>query len=295
MPSRNPYFLRGFLRVVYLLPLMALAALLEAGAGPAGSAAQGSSTPIEGLLEHMTFRSIGPATMGGRVDDFAVFESRPAVYYAGAATGGLWKTMNNGTTWESVFDHQDVASIGAVAIPQDNPNLVWVGTGEDNNRQSSSWGGGVFKSTDGGRSWQNMGLMESRHIGRIVIDPVDHEVVYVAATGHLWGPNKERGVYKTTDGGLTWQQSLFVDEQTGATDLAMDPSNNKVLYAAMYQRQRTAWGFNGGGPGSGLYKSTDAGATWTRLDSGHSHRPAGAHRDRHFQERSENRLRAHPA
>jgi len=275
MPLKDPSFLRGFLRVVYLLPLMALAVLFEAGAGPAGSAAQGSLTPIEGLLEHMTFRSIGPATMGGRVDDFAVFESRPAVYYAGAATGGLWKTMNNGTTWESVFDHQDVASIGAVAIPQDNPNLVWVGTGEDNNRQSSSWGGGVFKSTDGGRSWQNMGLMESRHIGRIVVDPVDHEVVYVAATGHLWGPNKERGVYKTTDGGLTWQQSLFVDEQTGATDLAMDPSNNKVLYAAMYQRQRTAWGFNGGGPGSGLYKSADAGATWTRLNSGLPTGPLG--------------------
>ena len=236
---------------------------------------QQPSAPIESLLERMVFRSIGPATMGGRVDDFAVLEKRPSVYYAGVATGGLWKTTNNGTTWEAVFDHQDVVSIGAVAIPPDNADLVWVGTGENNNRQSSSWGGGVFKSTDGGKSWKNMGLTESRHIGRIVIDPVEHDVVYVAAAGHLFGPNKERGVFKTTDGGATWSQVLFVDEQTGATDLVMDPSDRSVLYAAMYQRQRTPWGYNGGGPGSGIYKSTDAGKTWNRLSAGVPGGPLG--------------------
>src|SRR5215831_10181900 len=229
------------------------------------ASAQRPATPPESLLNRLTFRSIGPATMGGRVDDFAVFERQPSIYYVGAATGGVWKTTNNGTTWETVFDHQDIASIGAVAVASDNPNLVWVGTGEDNNRQSSSWGTGVYKSIDGGRTWKNMGLAESRQIGRIVIDPLDHDTVYVAATGHLWGPNKERGLFKTTDGGTTWTASLFVDDQTGASEVVMDPSNNKVLYAAMYQRQRSAWGFNGGGAGSGLYKSTDAGRTWTRL------------------------------
>ncbi len=236
--------------------------------GLADPPAQGPSTPVESIFDRLTFRSIGPATMGGRIGDLAVLEKRPAVFYAGAATGGLWKTINNGTTWEPVFDRQDVISIGAVAIPQDSANLVWVGTGENNNRQSSSWGGGVFKSMDGGQTWKNMGLFESRHVGRIVIDPLDHDVVYVAATGHLWGPNKERGVFKTVDGGLTWTQALLVDEETGATDLVMDPSNNKVLYAAMYQRQRSVWGFNGGGPGSGIYKTDDAGKTWIRLTNG---------------------------
>lgn len=209
---------------------------------------QGGS--LDTLLDHLNFRSIGPATMGGRVDDLAVLESRPSVFYAGFATGGLWKTVNNGTTWEPVFDNESVVSIGAVAISPASAALVWVGTGENNNRQSSSWGGGVYKSTDAGRTWKNMGLVESRHVGRILIDPVDNDVVYVAAMGHLWGPNRERGVYKTTDGGLTWLQVLFVDDQTGATEIVMDPSNNKVLYAAMYQRQRSAWGYNGGGPGA---------------------------------------------
>ena len=204
--------------------------------------------------------------MGGRVDDVAVYEGRTATFYIGAATGGVWKTVNNGTTWEPVFDGQDVSSIGAVAVAQDDPDIVWVGTGEDNNRQSSSWGSGVYKSTDGGRTWKNVGLKESRHVGRVLIDPRNHDVVYVAATGHLWGPNPERGVYKTTDGGLTWSRVLFVDDDTGATDLAMDPSDPSVLYAAMYQRRRAVWGFNGGGPGSGLYKSTDAGTTWKKLD-----------------------------
>ena len=237
----------------------------------------GQRPPIgaEGLFDGLTFRSIGPATMGGRVDDLAVVETRPAVFYVATATGGLWKTLNNGTTWEPMFDHQDVVSIGDVAIPANDSSLVWVGTGENNNRQSSSWGGGVFKSTDGGRTWNAMGLADTRHVGRIVIDPIDHDVVYVASMGHLWGPTGERGVFKTTDGGLTWTRALFVDEMTGATDLVMDPSNNKVLYAAMYQRQRSAWGYNGGGPGSGLYKSTDAGRTWIKLTAGIPAGPLG--------------------
>ncbi len=226
--------------------------------------AQSTVSPFDNLR----FRNIGPATMGGRIDDFAVLESNPSVFYVATATGGLWKTVNHGTTWEALFDDQNVVSIGDVAIPPDDPSTVWVGSGENNNRQSGSWGGGVYKSTDGGHTWKNMGLTESHHVGRIVVDPVDHDVVYVAALGHLWGPNPERGVYKTTDGGLTWTAILQVDENTGATELVMDPSNNKILYAATYQRRRTNWGFNGGGPGSAIWKSSDAGRTWTKLTKG---------------------------
>ena len=221
--------------------------------------------PFAGLR----FRSIGPATMGGRVDDLAVLESNPAVFYVGTATGGLWKTTNNGTTWEVLFDDQDDAvSIGDVTIAPDDANLVWVGTGENNNRQSGSWGNGVYKSTDGGQTWKNMGLRDSKHIARIIVDPVDHDVVYVAALGSVWGPGPERGVFKTTDGGLTWTKVLYVDADTGATELVQDPSNNKVIYAATYQRRRAGFGFNGGGPGSGIHKSSDAGRTWTKITNG---------------------------
>ncbi len=221
-----------------------------------------------GLFDDLPWRSIGPAVMGGRIDAIAVVERNPSTMYAGTASGGLWKTTNNGTTWEAVFDHETVSSIGDVAVVQSNPDVVWVGTGEPNNRQSSTFGDGVYKSTDGGRTWKHMGLRDTQHIGRVVIDPVDPDTVYVAALGHLWGSNKERGVYKTTDGGMTWTNTKFIDEDTGFVDIAMDPANRQVLYAAAYQRQRTAWGFNGGGPGSGLYKSTDAARTWKKLTQG---------------------------
>ncbi len=221
--------------------------------------------PFAGLV----FRNIGPATMGGRVDDLAVLESNPAVFYVGTATGGLWKTVNNGTTWDVLFDDlDDAVSIGDIAINPNDANTVWVGTGENNNRQSGSWGNGVYKSTDGGRTWKNVGLPNSKHIARIIVDPVDHDIVYVAALGSLWGAGGERGVYKTTDGGLTWARILHVDDDTGATELVMDPLNNKVIYAATYQRRRATWGFNGGGPGSAMWKSSDAGRTWTKLTQG---------------------------
>lgn len=232
----------------------------------------GAPDPFAGLA----IRNIGPATMGGRIDDLAVLESNPAVFYVGAATGGLWRTTNHGTTWEVLFDDLDnVVSIGDIAIPHGDANTVWVGSGENNNRQSGSWGNGVYKSTDAGRTFQHVGLAASRHIARIAVDPVDHDVVYVAALGSLWGPGPERGVFKTTDGGLTWSKVLFVDDDTGATELVMDPANNKVLYAATYQRRRATWGFNGGGPGSAIYKSSDAGRTWTKLTSGIPAGPLG--------------------
>jgi photosystem II stability/assembly factor-like uncharacterized protein len=235
-----------------------------------------ATTAAADLFAGLSFRNIGPATMGGRVDDLAVLESNPAVFYVGTATGGLWKTTNMGITWEVLFDDlDDAVSIGDIAIAKDDANLVWVGTGENNNRQSGSWGNGVYKSTDGGKTWKHMGLRDSKHIARIIVDPVDHDVVYVAALGSLWGSGKERGVFKSTDGGVTWTNVLFVNEDTGATELVQDPSNNKVLYAATYQRRRATWGFNGGGPGSGIHKSSDAGRTWTKLTNGIPSGPLG--------------------
>jgi photosystem II stability/assembly factor-like uncharacterized protein len=243
--------------------LGALAQQRPAAAAPAASAP--AADPFPGLK----FRNIGPATMGGRIDDLAVLESNPAVFYVGTATGGLWKTMNNGTTWEVLFDDlDDTVSIGDIAINPNDANTVWVGSGENNNRQSGSWGNGLYKSIDGGKTFKHMGLGTSKHIARIVVDPIDHDVVYVAALGSLWGRGGERGVFKTTDGGLTWTRVLFVDDETGATELVMDPSNNKVIYAATYQRRRATWGFNGGGPGSAMWKSSDAGRTWTKLTNG---------------------------
>lgn len=222
----------------------------------------------DALLKDFVWRPIGPVNMGGRIDDVEAVESNPAVIYVGAATGGVWKTENNGTTWFPVFDAEPNLSVGDIAIAPSNPNVVWVGTGEANQRQSTSYGGGVFKSTDGGRTWTPVGLADSGTIGRIVIDPKNADVVYVAAAGDLFKAHPERGLYKTIDGGRTWTKSKFVDEDTGFIDVAMDPSNNQVLLAASYQRRRTAWGFNGGGPGSALWKTTDAGRTWKKLEGG---------------------------
>ncbi|MFN7949368.1 MAG: hypothetical protein U0Z53_28690 [Blastocatellia bacterium] len=220
------------------------------------------------LLKKFVWRGIGPASMGGRIDDIAGVDSNPYVFYVAFATGGLWKTINNGTTFEPVFDTYSTHSIGDVAVCQSDPNILWVGTGEPNNRQSSSFGDGIYKSTDGGKTWANMGLKETQTIARVVIDPKDANTVYVAALGHLFGPNKERGIYKTTDGGKSWNLVKFIDENTGFTDLVIDPVDTKTLYAASYQRRRTAAGFNGGGPGSALWKTVDAGKTWTKMEGG---------------------------
>ena len=221
-----------------------------------------------GVLDNLKPREIGPAIMAGRTADFAVYEDDPSIFYAASAGGGLLKTVNGGNTWENVFDRQTSVSIGDVAINPSDPNVVWVGTGEANNRQSSSWGDGIYKSSDGGKTWKHMGLRESQNIGRIVINPQDSDIVYVAALGHLWGPNRERGVFMTSDGGVNWQQVLTVNEDTGAVDVVMDPSNPKILLAATYQRRRSGWGFNGGGPGSGIYKTVDAGRSWRKLSTG---------------------------
>ena len=224
-----------------------------------------AQSPYDAALKNLKFRSIGPATMGGRVDDIAVVESDPRVIYVGAAAGGVFKTVNGGQSWQAIFEDQPNPSIGDLALAPSNPSILYVGTGEPNNRQSSSWGNGVYKSMDGGATFAHMGLAETHHIGRIVVHPTDPDTVYVAAQGDLWGPNKERGVYKSTNGGATWTQVLSVNEDTGANDIAIDPQSPNILYATMYQRRRTVFGFDGGGPGSGIYRSTDSGAHWTKL------------------------------
>ena len=255
-------------RVLTLAAALFAAFGAQSLAGLFAQAPASSTASAGGLFDSLHFRPIGPASMSGRIADLAVYEANPAIYYVGTAHGGVWKTTNNGTTFEAQFQNQGLMSVGDVTVSQSNPDLVWVGSGESNNRQSTSWGDGVYKSMNGGKSYTNMGLKTSRFINRIVIDPRNNEVVLVAATGNLWGPGGERGIYKTTDGGKTWKQVLKVDDDTGANDLVMDATNNQILYASTYQRRRTACCMNGGGPGSGVWKSTDGGDTWTRLKGG---------------------------
>src|SRR6185295_10091350 len=252
-------------RLASVAALLSLALLATPRAqAPAGADSQAARSPFDKLH----FRDIGPAVTSGRIHDIQIDPKNPSVLYVGTAGGGIWKTTSKGLMWKDVFGKQPDSSFGALAIFPGDTNIVWAGSGEQNNRQSSSWGGGVYRSTDAGETWTYLGLHETRSIGRIVLDPVDPNVAYVAAVGNLWKENPERGVYKTTDAGKTWTRSLYVDEFTGATDLVMDPRNPRVLYAATYQRLRKAFGFNGGGPGSAIYKTTDAGVTWKKLENG---------------------------
>lgn len=251
------------------LRLVAMSALAFSVAF-AGSAVRGQSASTQSAdpFDALHFRSIGPATMSGRIADLAVYEKNPSIYYVGTAHGGVWKTVNNGTTFEAQFQTEGLISIGDVTVSQSDPNLVWVGSGEANNRQSTSWGSGVYKSTDGGKTWTNMGLKESYHINRIVIHPSNNDVVFVAATGALFGPGGDRGVYKTTDGGKTWKQVLKGDADTGANDLVMSAVNPNIMWTSLYQRRRLQCCMNGGGPGSAVYKSTDGGENWTKVANG---------------------------
>ncbi len=213
-------------------------------------------------------RSIGPAVTGGRVHDVEAVPSDPSTMYVASASGGLWKSTNRGHTWKNVFDTMAVSTFGDVALAPSNPAVLYAGTGEQNNRQSTSWGNGVYRSDDAGETWRHLGLAETRHIGKVRVHPTNPDIAWVAALGNLWAPSAERGVFRTQDGGDNWEKVLFVDEHTGAVDLVVDPQNPEVVYAATYQRLRRAWGFNGGGPGSGIHKSTDGGRTWTELTNG---------------------------
>ena len=223
------------------------------------------STPT---FNGLRLRSIGPAFTSGRINSFAVDPNNPTRYYVAVASGGVWKTINAGITWTPVFDNEASYSIGAIAVDPKNFLTVWVGSGENNSQRSVSYGNGLYKSEDGGRSWRNVGLRTSEHIGRIAIDPKDSNIVYVAAQGPLWGPGGDRGLFKTTDGGRTWKNILNISENTGVTDVVIDPNDPNTVYCAAYQRRRHMWTLINGGPESAIYKSTDAGATWNKLRTG---------------------------
>jgi photosystem II stability/assembly factor-like uncharacterized protein len=233
----------------------------------------------ETLLNGLTYRNLGPFRVGAWAVGVAVPET-PAkahrnVIYAAVRSGGVWKSINGGTTFEPVFDNQNIYSMGAIAVAPSDENTVWVGTGDNSATRSAYWGDGVYKSADGGKTWQNMGLKDSQHIARIVIHPTRPDTVYVAALGHLHTPNAERGVFKTTDGGKTWKKVLYQGDRIGAVDLVMDPRNPEVLYAATYEHQRLPWQLLDGGPGTAIYKTTDGGANWTKLTSGLPTGPMG--------------------
>jgi photosystem II stability/assembly factor-like uncharacterized protein len=225
----------------------------------------------DNIIKAVHFRNIGPTRQSGRFVDFAVCDKKPSVFYAALATGGLWKTVNNGITFESVFDNNGVISIGDIEIDQNNPDVIWVGTGEANNSRTAYYGDGIYKSTDGGKTWKNVGLKDSHHIGRIAINPKNPDNVFVAVAGHLYSDNQDRGLYETKDGGRTWKRILDVTDngkKIGVTEVVQDPSNSEIIFAATYDRIRKPWTFNAGGPGSAIYKTVDGGKSWSRLSGG---------------------------
>jgi len=218
-------------------------------------------------LKGMTMRHIGPGTMSGRVTSIDVVRDQPEVIFIGTASGGVWKSVSGGITWEAVFDDAPLQSIGAIAIDPSNPDVIWAGTGEGNPRNSQTSGGGIYKSLDGGENWSLMGLVETKTIHRIIVHRDDPNTVFVAALGSAWGPHPERGVFRTTDGGATWEKVLYNNEETGCADLIVDPRNPNKLFAAMWEYGRKPWTFNSGGEGSGLYVSHNAGKTWAMRSS----------------------------
>lgn len=244
------------------------------GGGAAGAAqggrggGRGAAGGGGGMYGALRIRNIGPAIISGRVVSIAMDPTNKRHYFIGAASGGVWRTTNGGITFTPVFDNEDSYSIGTVSLDPKNPNVVWVGSGENNSQRSVSWGDGVYKSEDDGRTWRNMGLKKSEHIARVLIDPRNSDVVYVASQGPLWGPGGDRGLFKSTDGGKTWKNVLSISENTGVTDVIFEPGNPDVMYAASYQRARRVWTLIDGGPESAIYKSTDAGATWNKLRGG---------------------------
>lgn len=222
----------------------------------------------ESIFKDLQWRVVGPQKQGGRIESIACPPGNSSTIYVGVGSGNLWKTVNNGTTWEPVFENESSFAIGAVAVSFSDPNIIWVGTGEVLMARSSYAGTGVFKSTDAGKTWQDMGLHDTHHIGRVLIDPTDPDIVYVAAIGHMYSFNEERGLFKSTDGGKTWSKSLFISDKVGVVEVVMDPSDRQTLYAVTWERDRKAWGHIASGKESGVYKSTNGGETWMKLSGG---------------------------
>jgi photosystem II stability/assembly factor-like uncharacterized protein len=269
MPSKNSAGWK-FLAAIFLCILVAAGA--AGGSGPR-QPAPASTTPSP--LEALQFRNLGPAIAGGRVTAVAGVPGHPNIYYVGTAAGGIFKTKDGGISWKPLFQHRAVSSVGAMALAPSNPNFVWVGTGEANIRNDIVTGRGVYFSPDGGNTWRFLGLGDAGQISSIVISPFNPDVVFVGVLGHAWGPNPERGVFRTTDGGKTWEKVLYVNPTTGVSDLAMEPGNPKILYAGMWQVQRRPWILDSGGPSSGIYRTTDGGDTWQRLNQGLPKGPLG--------------------
>lgn len=223
---------------------------------------------VEDAFRNLNPRALGPTTMSGRVSDIKVYEKKPATFFVAAASGGLWRTRNGGISFEPVFQYEGSVALGVVAVNQNDPDDLWVGTGEQNSRNSTSWGDGVYRTKDGGKTWTHLGLEDSQHVGGIVLKPGEPDTAFVAALGPLWGEGGTRGVLKTTDGGKTWTTVLKGSPDTGAVELVMDPSNPNVMLAALYTRQRKAYSFASGGRGSGIYRTTDGGKTWNKVSDG---------------------------
>ena len=230
------------------------------------------ATPAQGQDENplasLELRPIGPAITSGRISDFAFHPDRKHEYFVATASGNLWKTTNNGITWSALFENEGSYAIGVVELDPSNPSVVWVGSGENNAQRSVAYGDGVYKSTDGGQSWTNVGLADSGHISQIWIDPDDGDHVRVAAQGPLWNAGGDRGLYETFDGGNNWQRILDIDEHTGINEFVVDPADSDVIVASSYQRRRHVWTLINGGPGSGIHKTTDGGQSWTEIDAG---------------------------
>src|SRR5687768_4823378 len=261
------------LKVYAMKTLTAAVAALCLTASAATVARQAATPPASDrltteVLEGLAFRSIRPVIQTGRVQDIAIDPKNPNVWYVAAAFGGLWKTTNRGTTFTPIFDDGGSFNLCCVVIDPKNSNILWLGTGENKSQRSAHFGDGIYKSTDAGKTWQRMGLEKSEHIGQILIDPRNSNVVYVAAQGPLFSAGGERGLYKTTDGGTKWERVLHISDDTGVNDVVFDPRNADVLYASTYQRRRHVGQMIGGGPEGGIFKSTDAGKSWTKLTKG---------------------------
>src|SRR5947209_10593366 len=271
MPETKRIFARAALACILLSCLAFAAAAQEQQATPQTTPTPenpGDETTATKSFERLEWRNIGPANMGGRIADIEGVAGNPNVVYVATASGGLFKTTNGGVKWTPVFERQGSISIGDIALEPGNPDVIWLGAGESAVRNSVSFGDGVYKSTDGGQTWRHVGLRDTEHVSKIVINPQNPDIVYVGAVGHAFGPNEERGVFMTTDGGKTWTRTLYIDREHGCSDLEIDPTNPNILYAGMWSFERKPWTFHSGSEKGGVFKSADGGRTWTKLTNG---------------------------